>query len=114
MLESERQGAKSEIYVKRYPDITGGICEYCGVIDKLQPSEVQYLLPHVNSCPYGAAGGMGQLRCEYCPESIDPEEVVKTRKLVVHASPANPGRLLAVCDSYNCSQKHTDRFKKSV
>ena len=107
----ERQGNRSEVYTRRYPDIIGGVCEYCGVLDKSKPSEEQYTVTHVSTCTYSTIGGLGELRCTYCPESVNPVDVVKQRKLTVHESPTNPGQLIAVCDSYECSRKHENRFK---
>ena len=111
MLEFERKGAKSEVYTRRFPDITGGVCDFCGIRNNLLPSEVQYLQPHDPACPYAQRGGIGQIRCSYCPETVNPVDVVKQRRLVVHESPTVPGQLLAVCDSYDCSRKHESRFK---
>lgn len=111
MLQSERQGSQSEVYVRRYPDITGGICDFCGILNNLLPSEVQYMQKHVDGCLYAQAGGLGQLRCTYCPANADPVEVIKQRRLAVHDSPSMPGKLLAVCDSLTCSDKHIKRFQ---
>ncbi len=111
MLQSERQGSTSEVYSKRYPDITGGVCDFCGVINNLLPSEVQYLQTHDPACTYAQAGGVGMLRCAYCPPNADPVEVIRQRRLTVHDSPSAPGKLLAVCDSLTCSDKHIKRFQ---
>lgn len=100
----ERQGAKAEPYTQRYPEIRGGICEYCGVIDSNQPSEYQYKL-----CPHFR--GM-EARCSYCPENKDPNEVVKMHKLLVAGHPTEPGVIIMWCDSYECSRKHEARFKR--
>ena len=107
----ERQGNRSEVYTRRFPDIICGVCEYCGVTDRNKPSEEQYTSIHVSGCPYTSIGGLGEIRCSYCPENVNPVDVVKQRKLSVHESPSNPGQLIAVCDSLACSDKHNKRFK---
>ncbi len=113
MPQFERQGSTSEVYTKRYPDITGGVCDFCGVITGLEPSEVQYQITHVANCPYSAIGGVPFIRCSYCPDNVDPVEVIKRARLSVHQHPDHPNQLIAVCDSYNCSQKHLQRFKRN-
>lgn len=105
MKRVERQGARSEPYTRRWPQVRGGICEYCGVIDKNVSSEHQYKL-----CPHYR--GM-QLRCSYCDESKDPDQVVYHACLNVAESPENPNELVVWCDTYDCSRKHERRFKRA-
>ena len=105
-LHVERQGAQSEAITRRYPQIRGGICEFCGVLDQNQPAKYQYRL-----CPHYR--GM-EARCTYCPESKDPEDVVYHEILNVAEHPDKPGTLVMWCGSYNCSQAHTRRFKHAV
>lgn len=106
MATIERQGQSSVPVTRYYPKVTGGICEFCGVIDNKQPSEVQYsLCPHFKS--------IGLLRCSYCDETRDPVEVIKSAEMNIHGHPDNPERLVVVCDSFECSQKHLARFKLS-
>ena len=100
----ERQGIKAEPYTQRYPEVRGGICEYCGVIDQNQPSEYQYKL-----CPHFR--GM-QLRCSYCPENKNPDDVIGHHRLQIAGHPENPNTIIAWCDSYDCSKKHETRFKR--
>lgn len=100
----ERQGASAEPYTYHYPEVRGGVCEYCGVIDPTVPSQYQYKL-----CPHFR--GIGDLRCSYCPDHKNPEEVVRSSKLNVHVHPDNPNKLVVVCSSFECSQKHLARFK---
>lgn len=111
MAQFERTGSKSVVMTKKYPDITGGVCDFCGVRDNLQASEVQYELGHVPNCPYTAIGGIHDIRCSYCPDEVNPIEVIKQRKLLVFASPERPGELLAVCDNYTCQGKHQKRYQ---
>ena len=104
-MKVERQGAKSEPYTRRWPQVRGGVCEYCGVIDGNYPSQYQYKL-----CPHYRGQN---LRCSYCPESKDPDEVVAHAILNVAEHPENPNTLIVWCDSYECSRAHEVRFKRS-
>jgi hypothetical protein len=102
----ERQGSVSVPYTTAYPQIRGGVCEHCGVIDNLQPSEVQYrLCPHFRD--------MGEIQCSYCPEGRDPVDVIKKHAINVHGHPDKPDTVVVVCSSYECSEKHLARFKLS-
>ncbi len=58
--------------------------------------------------------GMGELRCSYCPENANPEEVVYHADLKIHTHPDNPNKVVVVCDSYNCSQAHLKRFQRNL
>lgn len=107
MAQIERQGSKTVAYTYMYPRVIGGTCEFCGVIDNKQPSHMQYTL-----CPHFK--NVGELRCSYCPESVDPTEVVNRAELKVHVHPDNPNKLVVVCDSYNCSQAHLKRFQRNT
>lgn len=106
MKTIERQGAKGVPYVHRYPEVRSGICEFCGVIDPTLPSTEQYKL-----CPHYK--GMGEVRCSYCDESKDPQEVMYKAVLNVYDHPDNPDKLVVVCDNFTCVQKHEARFKTS-
>ncbi len=105
-MRVERQGASSEPYTQRFPQIRGGTCEYCGVLDKNVPAQYQYKL-----CPHYR--GM-QARCTYCPESKDPDEVVRQAGINVAAHPDNPNTLIMWCNSYECSRAHEKRFKRQA
>lgn len=104
-MEIERQGSRTEPVTLRMPQVRGGICEFCGVMDKNYPSEQQYKL-----CPHFR--GM-QLRCSYCDETKDPEDVIGHSVLNIAGHPDNPNKLIVWCDSYNCSRAHEARFKIS-
>lgn len=106
VLHVERQGSQSEPVTERFPQIRGGICEFCGVLDQLTESKFQYKL-----CPHYR--GM-QAQCTYCPESKDPDDVVYHETLNVAAHPDHPDRLVMWCGSFNCSQAHLKRFKRAV
>lgn len=102
----ERLGDFGSPVSHRHPQVRGGICEYCGVIDGNYPSEQQYKL-----CPHYR--GM-QMRCSYCPASKNVNEVINHAVLNVAEHPDNPDKLVIWCDSYECSKKHLERFKVSV
>lgn len=102
----ERQGVSTAPVTARYPEVRGGICEYCGVIDKRMPSEMQYRL-----CPHFRE--IGQLACSYCEDTKDPNEVINHSVINVAGHPDNPDKLVVWCNSFNCSKKHEERFKVS-
>jgi len=102
----ERQGAKSEPYVHHYPEVRGGVCEFCGVIDPNVSAEHQYKL-----CPHYRGQ---QLRCSYCDENKDPNEVAGRSVLKVTDHPTNPNSLVVVCDRFECLNRHQQRFKVNV
>lgn len=104
-LHVERQGSQSEAYTRRFPQIRGGICEFCGVLDPNVESKFQYRL-----CPHYR--GM-QARCTYCPDQKDPDDVVYHETLNVAEHPDKPGTLVMWCGSFNCSQAHIKRFRRA-
>ena len=102
----ERQGSRTEPVTARYPQVRGGICEFCGVMDKNVESEQQYkLCPHFRN--------IGQLRCSYCSDDKNADEVIGHSVLNIAGHPDNPDKLIVWCDSYNCSRAHEARFKIS-
>ena len=106
MKTIERKGSRTEPYTRRYPQVRGGICEFCGVMDKNVPSEQQYkLCPHFRN--------IGQLQCSYCPDNKEPDDVIGHSVLNIAEHPDNPNKLIVWCDSYNCSRAHETRFKVS-
>lgn len=104
-MRVERQGAVSEPYTRRFPQIRGGICEFCGVIDRNVESKYQYKL-----CPHYR--GM-DARCTYCPVNKDPEDVVYHADMNVAESPSDSNVLIMWCNSYDCSRAHELRFRRS-
>ena len=100
----ERQGGHTEPYTRRLPQIRGGVCEYCGVLDKNVPSQHQYQL-----CPHFR--GLGEMRCSYCDEAKNPADVVSNAVLNIAEHPDNPNKLVVWCNSYVCSGKHIARFR---
>lgn len=104
-LQVERQGSRAVPVTRFYPQVRAGVCEYCGIIDPNVPSQFQYrLCPHYRGL---------QLRCSYCDEAKDPDEVAYRSVLNVHGHPDDPNKLVVVCDSFTCSEKHLQRFDVS-
>ncbi len=105
----ERRGNVSVPYTHHYPEVRGGVCEWCGVIDSRQDSRVQYTL-----CDHFK--NFGLLQCSYCDESKDPNDVIYKHTLNIHDHPYEKDSYgqplkVVVCDSYECSEKHLARFK---
>ncbi len=98
----ERQGDIGAPSSVRHPQVRGGICEYCGVLDNNQPSQSQYKM-----CPHYR--GM-QLRCSYCPPQKDADDVIGHTTLNIADDPYNSDVLIVWCDSTECSGKHIKRF----
>lgn len=109
----ERQGDVNAPMTKHYPTINGGQCNYHGTIDPLAPAISQYKL-----C--GCFKDVGEVRCSYCPESKDPNEIMRISNIqvMVHPDdlykPDNQQRVIGVCNSFECSDKHLKRFKVSL
>lgn len=104
-MRLERQGADTVAYSRRFPQIRGGQCEFCGVVDHHQPGHLQYKL-----CPHYR--GM-EAKCVYCPREKDQTEVVRISKLNVAEHPHQPGTLIMWCNATECGRKHLERFKIS-
>ena len=103
-MQVEQLGGGTNQYSRRFPEVRGGICEFCGVIDPNQPSQFQYKL-----CPHFR--GM-QLACTYCGTKKNPDDVIYHANLKVQEHPDNPNKLVVWCDSYECSKAHLERFQK--
>lgn len=104
-MRVERQGSQSEPFVHHYPDIRGGTCEWCGVLDRNVPAQYQYKL-----CPHYR--GM-DARCTYCPQHKNSEEVVLNSAMKVLEHPDKPGTLIMMCNSYDCARAHEQRFRRN-
>lgn len=100
----ERRGGSTEPLVHHYPEVRGGVCEWCGTVDDRQPAVIQYTL-----CSHFK--GMGELQCSYCPQDKDPMEVTRSHTLNVWNSPTNPNEVVVCCSSTECEKKHQDRFR---
>lgn len=97
------RGASSAPMSRRFPEVRGGQCEFCGTLDPYQPGDMQYKL-----CPHYR--GM-DLKCVYCPMNKDQEEVVRNSTLNVAEHPYRPGELIIWCKSFECSKAHETAFK---
>jgi hypothetical protein len=104
-MRVERAGTISAQYSTRWPQIRGGTCEFCGVLDPNVPAQYQYKL-----CPHFR--GM-TARCTYCPENKDPDEITYHANMNVATHPDNPGTIIMWCNSYACSDAHIKRFNKA-
>lgn len=104
----ERRGGGTEPMVHHYPEVRAGVCEWCGIKDDKQPSVVQYKL-----CPHYSFLNGADLQCSYCDPSKDPNEVIRSHSINVYNSPYNPTEVVVVCDDYECTRKHRERFKVS-
>lgn len=102
----ERQGSRAEPYTRRHPQVRGGVCDHCGIIDPNVPAEHQYKL-----CQHYR--GM-QLRCSYCDENKDPNETVYHAVLNVADSPQDPNTLIVWCNAFECSRRHEQRFRRNA
>lgn len=100
----ERQGIRTEPYTRRLPQIRGGVCEFCGVLDKFVPAQFQWKL-----CPHFR--GIEEMRCSYCDEAVNPTDVLLKGIMNVAEHPDNPSKLVVWCNSYKCSAAHEKRFR---
>jgi len=93
--------------VNRYPQVRGGICEYCGVIDPRLPSTEQYKL-----CEHYRGQ---ELFCVYCPKNgtNSREHITGHTVYNIYDHPDDPSKLLVFCDAYECNRKNNARFKLS-
>ena len=105
-MRIERQGDIAAPYVRHYPQVRGGVCEFCGVLDPNTPSQYQYKL-----CPHYR--GMS-LRCSYCSGDKNPDEINYRSKLEIMDHPDKPGVLIVVCNHTECEKAHQERFVQSV
>ncbi len=95
----ERKATPLVPSAKRHPDIRAGICEFCGLLDKKVPLDKQYTIcPHYNDV---------DIFCTYCGKG---EEIIKDRALHIYELDDEPGKLIIVCDDYQCRNKHNQRF----
>lgn len=101
-MEVERVGNLTSGVTYMFPQVRGGICEHCGVIDGNYPSEYQYKL-----CPHYRGK---QLACSYCPRDKDVDDVINHSVLRVMQHPDKPKQLIVHCDSFNCKKAHEERW----
>lgn len=103
-MQIEKQGGRTTPVTTIWPQIYGGLCEFCGVMDPNLPSEEQYKL-----CPHFKA--IGNIECSYCDPTVNPIDTMRKATIKVHQSPTNPDQLVVVCDKYTCTDKHIKRFQ---
>lgn len=101
----ERKGSATTPLSRIYPQIRGGQCEFCGTMDPNVPGHLQYKL-----CPHWR--GM-ELRCSYCDAMKNPEDVIGKSTLNIYDHPTS-GELVVVCDSYDCTKAHQQRFNRNT
>lgn len=100
-----REGVTSPM-VGKYPTVRAGICDRCGVMDPNYPSIHQYKL-----CPHYRGK---QLACSYCPNTVDPDEVIAHSIMEIYDSPTNPNELVVHCNHTTCLDKHYKRFQANA
>ena len=100
------RGAVSSPMSRVFPRIIAGVCEKCGVLDHSQPGQYQYKL-----CEHYRGQAM---RCVYCNENKDHDEVIRNSTLQVREHPYRPGEILSWCGSFECVRKHEQAFKASA
>lgn len=102
-MEVERIGGLTSGLTNIFPEVRGGVCTWCGVMDQNYPSNYQYKL-----CPHYRGK---QLACSYCPTSKDVDDVITHARLRIIQHPNNPKQLIICCDSYECRKAHEQRWK---
>lgn len=101
-LRLTRPGESSELLARSFPNIKGGVCDYCGVIDKNVPGHLQYKL-----CPHYQ--GM-EMKCTFCKETADHTDVIRMSDLIVKEDPYAPGNLVTLCQGYECTRKFRQKY----
>ena len=105
-MEVERIGGASSGTTFIYPEVRGGVCEFCGIIDGNYPSNYQYKL-----CQHYRGK---QLACSYCPSEKDVDDVITHARLRILQHPDNAKKLVICCDAFDCKKAHEKRWKVSV
>lgn len=105
--ETVRTGGKQGFTTRVYPEVYGGLCEKCGVVDKNLDSQEQYkLCEHYRNM---------SLECNYCDATKDQREVTRIAKLHMFDHPFQKDsngqpRLGVVCDSFMCTNAFRMEF----
>jgi hypothetical protein len=88
--------------VQVFPEIRGGTCEKCGTLDRTQPGQYQYkLCEHYRSM---------DIKCVFCPQTKDVDEVIRNSVLKVFSHPYRQGELVIWCQSFPCLEKLKEMF----
>ncbi len=101
-MRLSRPGESNGISARFFPRIKGGVCESCGVIDPNYPGNMQYKL-----CPHYK--GM-EMKCAFCKQAADHDDVVRMSDILVHEDPYLPGNLVTLCGSYECTKKYEQKY----
>lgn len=103
----ERKGSGTYATSVRHPRVIGGVCEFCGIMDKNWEARDQYKL-----CEHYR--GM-QLNCSYhvYPPNQTVDDLIEHEILNIADSPDNPNELVIWCGEFECSRKHIERFDKT-
>ncbi len=105
----ERRGGGTQPFVRHYPRVIAGTCEFHGTINPNVSGDQQYKL-----CPNdGKHPVYTDLQCSYCEGYKNPDDVNYKAKLTITDHPSNPSALVVVCDNFTCLEKHQARFKVS-
>lgn len=101
-MKLTRPGESSGLVSRRFPWILGGVCEECGIVDSNYPGSEQYKL-----CKHYQGRDM---KCVFCKESADHDEVIRMSSLKVIEDPYAPGHLVTLCGSYDCTRKFEQKY----
>ncbi len=98
-------GQSNVPFSRQFPWIYGGVCEYCGVLDKNKPGNEQYkLCPHYKDM---------DMKCVFCKESADHDDVVRMSAMKVIEDPYLPGQLVTLCGRWECTRKFEQKYNIS-
>lgn len=95
-------GEATELRTRTFPTIYGGVCEACGVLNNNYPGQVQYkFCEHYKGL---------NLKCSFCKESADHDDIVRMSAMLVKEDPYTPGTLVTLCGSYECTKKYEAKY----
>lgn len=95
-------GQSNNVQARFFPRILGGVCEACGVIDPNYPGHVQYKhCQHYKNM---------EMKCAFCKQTADHQDVVRMSQMLVHEDPYAPGQLTTLCGSYECTKKYEQKY----
>ncbi len=108
-MKLSRPGESSAPVSRRFPEIRGGVCEHCGVIDRNYPGDQQYKL-----CQHYSRFRDVGVKCTFCKEGDDHDQTVRMSRMLVMEDPYLPGNLIMHCGKYECQRKFEKRFNIST
>lgn len=95
-------GNSGGLTTRLHPRIIGGVCEYCGVLDSNVEGKYQYkLCKHYKD---------REMKCSFCKESADHDDVIRQSTLLVKDDPYNPGFLVTLCGRFDCTRKFEEKY----